>query len=198
MTANQHGYTIEGRRIWMALPYGSPVKGRIKAAGAHWDRASQRWWIGTVARSVVIPIMEEAMGKVDTARTTTVDVDLDAAAVAGVTETEGRPASKYAASFSSRRTLSVQGVPLATWYGDAYCDKQPGGMTVKLSEFAMLIVGEIAGGNYGSRRRPDFDFGWDDGTVVRVEVAEPVAERWIAAGFARSSSSAESPTGGAA
>lgn len=155
-----HAYEIVGRRIWMTLPYGSPVKERIKSAGAHWDNASKRWWIGTVARDIVIPIMEEAMGTLDSAALVTVNIDLDNRAV-DQTEHWGK------------QTVSIEGIPLIHRTGR---DGDP-----RLAENVMLVSGFIKSRG-GSMKYPYTE--WADGTVIRVEVAEPVAQRWIEDGIA--------------
>lgn len=122
--ADTHSYEIVGRRIWMSLPYGSPVKDRIKAAGAHWDSGSKRWWIGTVARDIVVPILDEAMG-IDSAELVTVEVDLDAAKAAdAITRTGGRPSARYVHMVSTFCSLSVGGARRAGCRGDRHLHRR--------------------------------------------------------------------------
>lgn len=162
--ANSHSFEIVGRRVWMTLPYGSPFKGRIKSAGAHWDAASQRWWIGTVGKDIVLPIMQEAMAA-DSAALVTVEVDLDAA---------------HQTEYAGRQTISLAGVPLVTRYGR---DGTP-----KLAENVLIARGRIHERG-GSIKYPWT--GWDSGTAVLVEVVEPVAKAWLADGIAKLPGEAE-------
>lgn len=50
--------TVEGRRVYVALPYGHPAKDAIKSLGAHWDPTSKCWWLTSAKRAEVEALLQ--------------------------------------------------------------------------------------------------------------------------------------------
>ncbi|WJR35252.1 hypothetical protein P3F83_07740 [Mycobacteroides immunogenum] len=151
----RHGYTVEGRRVWMTTPYGSPYTPRLKAIGAHWDRDRKQWWVGTASRAAVTAIMDEAIAA-EAEPTVTVHIDMDCT-TALVSERWG---DTYAALVDGTTIVSVP----------------RDGDVPRFAPFTETVDGEVkaSGGHLH----------WGSGTVVAAQVPQSMADQWITGGWA--------------
>ncbi len=65
---------VEGRRVWVELPYGHLAVSKLKAIGFRWDPESKRWWAGSAKQDKAKAIVEESESASDEEKTASIEV----------------------------------------------------------------------------------------------------------------------------